>query len=342
MSGMIQKAELQTSKEVEYRQQMIDEIIDCLERDVIPWEKCWNEKRYRPYNAATNIAYRGLNNANLSIVSMARGYKDPRFMTFQQAKQKGYRIKQGSKCINIAYWTYYSFEEKKSLSVSEWNRIPAEEQLKYKLIVKKSQVFNAECIDGIPPLQIEEFENKKIDCLEKAVGNIVKNIGLFKIKEGYGKAAYIPSEDSICIPDFSAFHDEKSYYSTLFHELAHATGHPQRLNRDLSGRFGSESYAIEELRAEIASMFLAQDFSMELDRKHIDNHKAYIQSWLKTIKKQPMVLFKAIKEAEGIASYMERNAEMEKLLEYDKNKSQKKETVLEKNTEKTKNHVLNI
>lgn len=313
--------QLQTAKVAEMRQPLIDNLIKSLEAGEIPWEKCWNSSMRKPFNYATNVAYKGINNANLMLTSMMRGYTDPRFMTFNQVKAKGWRVRQGSKAIRVEYWAYHSWQDKKTISIAEWNKFTQEEKKEkgknYKLNVFPSYVFNAECIDGIPPLEKELKDQKRITRLDLVVKNIANNIGLLGIAEGYGKACYIPKADRICMPSFNDFTDAKFYYSTMLHELSHATGHEKRLNRKIENIFGTKDYAKEELRAEISSMFLSQDLQMNLDQSHLNNHKGYIQSWLKILKDEPNELFKAIKDAQGISDYMVKNASLDKVKEFE-------------------------
>ena len=105
-------------------------------------------------------------------------------------------------------------------------------------------------------------------------------------------------------------------YNTALHELGHSTGHAKRLNRDLSGGFGSENYALEELRAEIASLFMEQDFEISVNENEVRNNSAYIQSWKAAIKDDPNVLFTAIADAEKITKYVrKKETEMTKEVE---------------------------
>lgn len=127
-------------------------------------------------------------------------------------------------------------------------------------------------------------------------------------KEGGSQAFYRPSDDSITMPPEQSFVDSYGYMSTFLHEAGHATGHATRLNRDLSGTFGTESYAKEELRAEIASAFTSQALGFGKEEQGLaqtmDNHKAYVQSWIESISDKPNELFAAIKDAEKISDYL--------------------------------------
>ena len=119
--------------------------------------------------------------------------------------------------------------------------------------------------------------------------------------------------DSIQLPKEEDFIDMQEFYLTALHEIAHSTGHPKRLNRDLGGGFGTPSYAEEELRAEIASMFINQDLGIESDQSHIENNSAYIDSWKDKIKDNPNVLFMAISEANKIAKFVMSKEHQEEL-----------------------------
>ncbi len=93
---------------------------------------------------------------------------------------------------------------------------------------------------------------------------------------------YIPM--TFIYPVIEQFNTMQDYYATALHEIAHSTGHSSRLNRDMSGDFGSEKYAVEELRAELSSMFLQMENGIQLEGKHIENHSAYLANWLKAAK----------------------------------------------------------
>lgn len=107
------------------------------------------------------------------------------------------------------------------------------------------------------------------------------------------------------MPDIDRFRNEYSYMATFLHEASHATGHKSRLNRDLTGAFGSPEYAKEELRAEISSAFTSQALGLsQSDMEHMENHKAYIQNWIAALEQNPNELFAAIKEAGKISDYL--------------------------------------
>ena len=129
------------------------------------------------------------------------------------------------------------------------------------------------------------------------------------------RAYYNPVNDEIHLPRRESFADLPEYYSTALHEIGHSTGAEKRLNREMTADKSSQEYALEELRAEIASMFLEQDLGVTISDKHIQNNSAYIGAWKSQIKENPNALFKAIADAERITKFV-----------MSKEKSAKKET----------------
>ena len=125
-----------------------------------------------------------------------------------------------------------------------------------------------------------------------------------KIVYGGSRAFYRTDTDEVHLPKRADFKSMQEFYSTALHEIGHSTGHETRLNRDLSGGFGSEKYAMEELRAEIASIFMEQDVGIEASEGRLQNNAAYLQSWKEEIKENPNALFTAITDADKIAKYV--------------------------------------
>ena len=176
-------------------------------------------------------------------------------------------------------------------------------------------VFNGDVIEGIP-----EREKPVIDPSGRNIRaeNILQywNDNESKIIYGGDEAFYRSATDEIFLPDKDKFLSLPEFYATALHEVGHSTGHEKRLNRNLGDGFGSASYAEEELRAEIASMFIEQDLGIEVDEKHIQNNSAYIQFWHDKIKDDPNVLFRAIADAEKITKYvMSKESEIQKDVE---------------------------
>ena len=173
-------------------------------------------------------------------------------------------------------------------------------------------VFNGDVIEGIPEREKHEVDQSGKNSRAEGILQYW-NDNEAKIIYGGSEAFYRPSTDKIHLPERNDFVDMPEFYSTALHEVGHSTGHETRLNRDLSGGFGSDKYAEEELRAEIASMFIEQDLEIETSEKHIENNSAYIQAWHDKIKEDPNILFRAIADAEKICKFvMAKESEIKK------------------------------
>lgn len=289
------------------RDKIAEEFVKALSEEKIPWRAMWNSQR--PYNATTEKDYRGVNAMWLSYVSGIKGYADPRWCTFKQAKDNGWNVNKGEKGTSVEFWSVYDSKTRKTLTLDEADKLISNDPDRkedLRIVSKQYTVFNAEQINGIPQFA-QESTSMDIAVVRAQRDTLIKNMGL-DFHEGGNRAFYRPSDDSITMPPDKSFSDDYGYMSVLLHECGHATGHESRLNRNLSGTFGSESYAKEELRAEIASAFTSQALGFSNQSAEastfMDNHKAYIQSWAKAIKDAPNELFAAIKDAEKISDYL--------------------------------------
>lgn len=165
------------------------------------------------------------------------------------------------------------------------------------------RVFNCSLMDGVPAKEKPQIDiNDRNERVEAILSYWDQNES--KIVYGGSQAYYKASSDEVHLPKRADFKSMQEFYSTALHEIGHSTGHESRLNRDLSGRFGSEGYAMEELRAEIASIFMEQDLEIEPSEGRLQNNVAYIQSWKEEIKENPNALFTAITDADKIAKYV--------------------------------------
>ena len=288
------------------REEMINGFIDCLKKDTIPWHRGWSSER--PFNAVTNTEYHGANALWLTYNQQAQLYKDPRWCTFKQAQSKGWKIKQGSKGTKIEFWSLYDTEEKRKLTRTEakqlTDELTAEEFTnRVKPVSNTYTVFNGEQIEGIPLYEIR----KNVLHLDEFLYGRNKLIENMKVglKEGGNEAFYSIAEDMIVLPKINQFDNEFEYITTFFHEAGHATGHVSRFNREMPSARGTDIYAREELRAEIASAFAAQAFGIDYTQnKYMENHEAYIQDYIKVLENEPNELFAAIKDAENISDYL--------------------------------------
>ena len=250
--------------------------------------------RDAPFNAVSGRAYHGINSINLALQSQALGHADdPRWLTFDQAKEKGWHVKPGEKGTHVEF---YKFDEKPK--VDEFGDPVLDEdgkqEVEKSVLVRNYVVFHASQIEGISPY-VPKARNP-IETSEKAE-RILKESGA-EIRHGGNEAFYSLTGDYIQVPERGQFKTQADYYSTALHELGHWTGHPSRLNRETSSDMNSETYAKEELVAEISSMFVSAETGIPQTQEHFDNHAAYVDHWVKAIKEDPNALFRAVNQAQ--------------------------------------------
>ena len=297
------------SKLNKMREQIANEFIAALQKDEIPWHQDWHNIGGAPHNAVTGRAYHGLNYFWLSCVAMQKNFSDSRWCTFNQAKAKGWKVNKGEKGTRVEFWSMFDTEEKRKLTTAEVEKLRkslTDEEFaeRVKPVSNVFTVFNGDQIDGIPELpKAERTEFSSVELLA-ARDKLLENMRL-ELREGGNRAYYSPSEDYVRMPTVEQFDDTYSYMSVFLHEAAHASGAAHRLNRDLTGSFGSESYAKEELRAEIASAFTASATGINYEQApQMENHTAYVQNWIKVLENNPNELFRAIKDATKISDYL--------------------------------------
>lgn len=239
-------------------------ILQKLTEGKAPWRQCWNDFGL-PRNYATNKCYRGVN----AMILGNQEFEYPLFLTFLQVQELGGRIQKGSKSIEVIYWKTLEYEQEESIK-----RIP---------FLRYYNVFNIAFVEGIefklPPKQ----EHNRIGECERIIQAIPMPPA---IKYQGDQPSYNHSQDLVTIPTLANFTTPEEYYATLFHELAHATGHEKRLNRECLTKmsaFGSEAYCKEELVAEIATCLLCAETG--ISTLILDNCAAYIKCWLDRLKK---------------------------------------------------------
>lgn len=286
------------------REELARKFLEALGQGQLPWAVCWRQGR--PINAVTGKYYRGVNALLLSSKGDEAGYEDPRWCTYQQAQGRGWQVRRGEKGEHAEFWSYYDKLKKELISPQEAAARTLDKGYRENIRVtaRTYVVFNAAQIAGIPELASGRTD---IGRLRGQRDILLRNMGV-GYREYGSEAYYTPSQDTVTLPKESSFDDAYSYMATLLHECGHATGHPSRLGRDLSGAFGSESYAREELRAEIASAFTAQAIGLRLTENQLQaqtlRHAAYIQSWADRLRNAPEELFAAIKSAGEISDYL--------------------------------------
>ena len=314
----------------EYRQTLADEFAHILEEQGLEWTREWSLSAGStpPYNAVTKARYRGTNAFYLSMLCMTRHYNDPRWVTMVQIMDKNskyhpgqkWHLQAGSKAAWVEYWYPYDLIEKKAMTWEQYQKALTQEgrsEDDFRLYTRYTPVFNASMVDGMPPLEQKTAAQEAIRP-DELIERLSENMGVPIYNDGGDQAFYRPSEDAVHLPRPEQFESEYAYNSTALHELAHASGHPSRLNRDQSGGFGSPEYAYEELIAEMTACFMGVSLCAEASRHHIENHKAYVQGWIQSVRDKPDTLIHAIKDAQSAAHYMDYKAELIALPEYQK------------------------
>ena len=290
----------QKEKRPPFHEEFANKIIERLQEGTAPWQVPWTPGKtmLAPHNPASGTVYRGMNRVHLAL----SGYDDPRWMTLKQANDQGYSILPGSKATPVVYFQFT--EEKDKLDkegkpVLDADGKPEKEKVELdKPIVRFAHVFNAEQVDGIPPLQLTD-KAYEWEPIEKAENILAASGAAIKYDQS-NRAFYRRMEDAIHLPPKENFDAPDKYYATALHELGHWTGEEKRLNREF-GPFGSEKYAREELRAEIASWMLGQEIGIGHDP---GQHAAYVQSWIQALKEDPYEIVRACRDAEKIKEYV--------------------------------------
>jgi antirestriction protein ArdC/phage/plasmid primase-like uncharacterized protein len=283
----------------DFAQRLADKLIEQLKHGTAPWQQPWEAGQIlSPYNPTTGNRYRGVN--VMALIVTGRG--DPRWMTYRQAQAQGWQVRAGEKGTQIQHWIW----EEPRPRLGEDGKPELDNAGKpIKDIVRLSRpkvmvgaVFNAEQIDGIP--ELEPARPLEWDLLEKAEKLLAASQAKIQHSQG-GGALYRPSIDTIHLPARERFEKAAAYYATALHELGHWTGHPERLNRDLDHPFGSEGYAREELRAEIASLILGSELGLGYDP---GQHAGYVDHWVKILTDTPQEILYAAADAEKISEYV--------------------------------------
>jgi antirestriction protein ArdC/phage/plasmid primase-like uncharacterized protein len=285
-----------------YHEQVAERLIEQLRQGTAPWQRPWKPgmpNQFMPMNPTSGKRYKGINAVHL----LSQGYSDPRWLTYKQAVAAGAQVRRGEKGTGVQYWKFKEERQKldgagKPLTDAQGNVVMEVVQLERPKVFFAT-VFNAEQIDGMPPLPTRD-ETQHWDPIPRAEAIMQASGAQIRHHAGDG-AYYAPAIDAIHMPNRERFHDAAGYYATALHELGHWTGHETRLARDLSNPFGSEGYAREELRAEIASMILGDELGIGHDP---GQHAAYVGSWIKALQEDPYEVFRAAADAERIKDFV--------------------------------------
>ena len=278
-------------------QQVTDTIICQLEKGTIPWQQTWVNKGSTfsmPKNEVTGNKYRGINIVLLWSACQDKNYNTQEWASFKQWQSKNEAVRKGEKGTYIVYADTFEKEVE-----GEIKKIPF---LKSSVVFNRAQLasFNPEEEVSTPVIETDIDRNARMD-------DFIENT-FAQIKHRDGGACYVPSSDQIYMPKPSSFIDvgnctaSENYYSTLLHELTHWTGHKSRMDRFNKTGFGKDSYAQEELIAELGAAFLSTEFGITTPEK--ENHAGYIAGWLKVLKNDKHFIVSAASEASKAVEYM--------------------------------------
>jgi antirestriction protein ArdC len=264
-----------------------DRILQALEKGVVPWHKPWTGGGL-PASLKTKKEYRGINVFLLAFTP----HKSRFFLTYKQAEALGGHVKKGEKGYPIIFWTFIDKDKEDS---DKKKKIP---------LLRYYTVFNLEQCEGIPlPKEEQEETTKREHNPIKAAEAIIAGYDdCPTIGHNEQRAYYCPSLDTVNLPVPESFENAEAYYATAFHELSHSTGHEKRLDRKISGSFGSHAYGEEELIAEMSAAYLCA--LAGIDNSTIENSAAYIESWRKSIKENVKLVVSAAGKAQKSADYI--------------------------------------
>ncbi len=261
------------------RENMVGELLDAIDRDPQEWAKGWaHDTNQIPVNGVDGKPYEGMNAFNLLAQQGRYGYTDPRWVTKKEAKKLGVKIKKGEEPTLVAYFEEYGKKaESKNDRKADEN---APDRKKKKRIKDKVRckmrycyVYNAAQCVNFPE---RDKVGEDLTEINWRIEQLIKNCGVPIKYDGRDHSYYSIETDSIHLPRLDHFHSINDYYATFLHELAHSTAHENRLNRDVRN-LSEEDRMAEELRAELASMFMQREFGLALDGFHLEKARFLYQ-----------------------------------------------------------------
>ena len=283
----VQLGDMGMSKQ-DIRDAIAAQFVAALEAGDIPWRRQWTGAQ-RPHNGNSKKHYRGVNSLILGLVQTREGYQSGDWYTFKGAQSLGAQVKKGAKATSVTFWKFLQKED----SDGQKRSIP---------LLRHFYVFNRAQIDGLPDLPKVE----QVACSSEEAEAIVSGYpNPPKMETGGDRAYYAPVLDTVTMPPRTTFPKEAEYFSVLFHELAHSTGHKDRLNRSTlteSKRFGDAEYSKEELVAEITASFLLAEAGISENAQ--SNNLAYVQGWAKALSEAPRMVIEAAGEAQKAADHI--------------------------------------
>ena len=275
-----------------------DKIVAELEKGRFPWVQPWGTPSAKaslalPKNASTSRTYSGINVLILWGEVIEKGYAGQSWLTFRQARALGGHVREGERGTTVVYADRFVPDDARrraAQSGGEARAIP---------FLKRFTVFNTDQCDGLPDEIATAAPPVPPGTIAPRVEALIKATGV-EFRIGGNHAFYMPSEDYVQVPPPAAFFEPINWHRTALHELGHASGHSLRLNRDLSGSFGSRKYAFEELVAELNAAFCCAALGITPTVRHAD----YLASWLDVLREDNRAIVRAASLASKAADYL--------------------------------------
>lgn len=307
----------QRKEKPDLRKELTERLMQQMENGSAFWQKPWEAGAMEmPHNAVTNKPYRGVNAQNLLLFSPDPA--DNRWCTYKQAQEAGWQVKAGEHGTSIEKWSEYTHkrtaEEIQTLRESGAKDIEPKEK---RLGVRYYNVFHASQIEGIPEPERKNELPQRSNEVDARLPVLAENLSV-DVQHSGSRAFYRTASDRVNLPPIASFQTGRDHDTIFLHELSHSTGHESRLNRDLTGTFGSQKYAKEELRAELSAAMTALSlgigFSPDAQKMEdgrevasgVDNTSAYLTSWLGALpeKDRQKELMGAISQAQKMSDYL--------------------------------------
>ena len=275
-----------------------DKIISELEAGRAPWVQPWGSAAAKaplamPRNAATGRHYSGINVLILWGAVIQHGFPGQSWLTFRQALSLGGNVRKGEHGTTVVYADRFipDDEKKRARETGEdAHAIP---------FLKRFTVFNAAQCDGLPEDVVAAAPPPPPGLIEPKVETLIEATGIdFRI--GGNRAYYVPAHDYVQVPPPNAYFEPINWHRTALHELGHASGAAHRLNRNLSGSFGSKLYSVEEITAELISAFCCASLGIVPTVRHAD----YIGSWLECLREDNRAIIRAASQASKAADWL--------------------------------------
>ena len=279
--------------------EITNKIIADLEAGRVPWVQPWGTEAAKapiamPRNAATGRQYSGINVLTLWGAVIERGYPAQRWLTFRQALSLGGNVRKGERGTTVVYADRFVPEDERLRS-----RETGEEAQAISFL-KRFTVFNAAQCENLPEtIAVAAPTPPPPGLIEPQVEALIRATGI-DIRIGGDRAYYAPGPDFVMVPPPQAYFEPINWHRTALHEMGHATGHPSRLGRDLSGSFGTTNYAFEELVAEMNAAFCCASLGIVPTVRHAD----YIGSWLEVLREDNRAVVRAASQASKAADWL--------------------------------------